>query len=676
MTELTLVNNLKSKMNEFSSIQDQLLSEEDSLAKAFMALSQKMFSAIDYVLQIEKLNSGNLEDKKTVKESCDAFFMELHTEGYESSWANPAFSVKKLSGKLGSLLSSIYYEVFQLPSYFRTGRYEEFEGYVQFISDLQHKRNELGLKENSENAFASLLEVYKNFKVASLGTAMESEVLRIFGNTSAPLEKVFSGAAPTNESFLYRYGIGIDAVDTDYFNYVVKNEKALDEQANIFVKSFKEGLVRNATKCGTRNTIRIEYTLGQEPFVIETKKKLEKEGYIGYVSGVSRVPENRQASFDHKFDDALYFDEAFLDLQVKAYGEMMEKHKDKLYAYLGIMFVETFGESPFSPSSKPENLKMSSAQTELKQKLANEKMNIREKYLPSEETSFCILGLPTCHAGERLPEIFEATCRINAMANEDYEPVQQLVVDAADKGEYIVVKGCGLNETDMKIALPKLSNPEKQSNFVNCVAEVNVPIGEIFTSPTLSGTNGLLHLPDIYLDGFQYFNLKLHFKDGMVTDFSCTNFENKEENRNFVLENLLYPYETLPIGEFAIGTNTLAYVLAQKLDITRILPVLIVEKMGPHFAIGDTCFSHVEDVPFYNFLDKKEVIARDNEFCQKRKQNPEEGYTNVHTDITIPYDEIGLIAAVLENGDLLKIIENGRFVLKGTDLLNKPFMEV
>ena len=43
-----------------------------------------------------------------------------------------------------------------------------------------------------------------------------------------------------------------------------------------------------------------------------------------------------------------------------------------------------------------------------------------------------------------------------------------------------------------------------------------------------------------------------------------------------------------------------------------------------------------------------------------------------HTDITIPYDEIGEITAVTKAGEEITIIKNGKFVLNGTEMLNKP----
>ncbi|HPF30012.1 MAG TPA: leucyl aminopeptidase, partial [Lachnospiraceae bacterium] len=117
---------------------------------------------------------------------------------------------------------------------------------------------------------------------------------------------------------------------------------------------------------------------------------------------------------------------------------------------------------------------------------------------------------------------------------------------------------------------------------------------------------------------------------------------------------------------------TTAYVMARKFGIEAQLPILIAEKTGPHFAVGDTCYSHAEELRVYN-PDGKEIISRDNEVSLLRKTNPEEAYFNCHTDVTIPYDELGRLSAVLPNGEEIVLIQNGRFVLPGTEELNEAF---
>lgn len=133
-------------------------------------------------------------------------------------------------------------------------------------------------------------------------------------------------------------------------------------------------------------------------------------------------------------------------------------------------------------------------------------------------------------------------------------------------------------------------------------------------------------------------------------------------------------HDTLPIGEFAIGTNTTAYVMANQYDIVYKLPILIVEKMECILQSVIHVIPEPEDNIVYN-PNGKEIISRDNEISILRKTEPEKAYFNCHTDITIPYDEIGSISAVSEDGSETVIIENGRFVLAGCEELNKPFLK-
>ena len=65
----------------------------------------------------------------------------------------------------------------------------------------------------------------------------------------------------------------------------------------------------------------------------------------------------------------------------------------------------------------------------------------------------------------------------------------------------------------------------------------------------------------------------------------------------------------------------------------------------------------------------KEIVAKYNE-CSKEGE-----YFQCHTDITIPYDELGSIRTIDDEGDMISIIEDGRFVLPGTEALNEPFGE-
>jgi len=391
--------------------------------------------------------------------------------------------------------------------------------------------------------------------------------------------------------------------------------------------------------------------------------------------GYRSTSANEQYSYDHKFDLALFLDDDYKNQRLEDYKKGLEKNKDTLKDYSGIMYIEKFGDPQFSPQPKEENLKLSKDQQGVFQQFNSEIMQLINTYIPRAETSFCIVGFPTPKIGKDYEEIFKETIKINMLDSSKYEFIQSKIIDALDKADYVHVKGKGANMTDFKLKMQPLVEPESQTNFVNSGASVNIPCGEVFTAPQLKDTTGTLHVFETYQRGLRYDNLVLEFKDGYTSDYSCTNFESDEENKKYIKENLFFPHESLPIGEFAIGTNTLAYMMARKFNILNLLPVLILEKTGPHFAIGDTCFSREEDSDIFNPISKKAVCSKENEKSSLRKTNPTEAYTNKHEDIVLPFDDIEFISAITKDGQQIDIIRDGRFVLTGTEELNAPLEE-
>ena len=114
--------------------------------------------------------------------------------------------------------------------------------------------------------------------------------------------------------------------------------------------------------------------------------------------------------------------------------------------------------------------------------------------------------------------------------------------------------------------------------------------------------------------------------------------------------------------------------MAKEYQIGAKLPILIAEKTGPHFAVGDTCYSHAEDTAVYN-PNGKEIIARDNEKSLLRKEDMSKAYFNCHTDITIPYDELGAITVIRPDGSTADIIRDGLFRVEGAKELNEPLLK-
>ncbi len=594
-----------------------------------------------------------------------ALYEDVLPAQYATSFANPVYACEVFGKEKGQVLTFVYAAVRQSYSASFKGDREAIERNRKLLETIY---------ETTEVAcwVTGIREMTSAHLIADYTKTMNET----YGGKQLHYQDVTAHADLSDVRYLYRYGVYITPFEVQTATFLENfDAEALSALATSIAKAYVAGFVRDNKDRGTRSAVRIIANAGQERLTRLVIKALAEMGLEGYVATVVSTEFNAQYAFDHRFDKGLYLDAAFNDAVIAAVEKAAENSKTALSNYSGVLFVERFGEEPFSPVNNDARIKLDEAQQGLHQALQIAHSQLIERYIPETERSFCIVAFPTPEIGPEFEAIFKDTVRINQMDSAAYESIQQVIIDALDLGEFVHVKGGNGNETDIKVKLKKIENPEKETNFVNCVADVNIPVGEVFTSPVLKDTTGLLHVDTVYLNNFNYENLRLEFVDGYIDAYSCTNFESVDKCQEYVRENLLFPHQTLPLGEFAIGTNTLAYVIGEKYGIVDKMPILIVEKMGPHFAIGDTCFSWGEDHPVYNPTDGKEIIARDNERSILRKEDVSKAYTNCHTDITIPYDSLEHITVLTASGEAIPIIENGRFVLPGTEALNKPFDE-
>lgn len=611
-----------------------------------------------------------------------ALYEDVLPAHYEESYGNPAYAVKRLGEEYGALLSHLYYRLFSLIGAVYDGRLEDLT---------------VGLE--------LFLEVYTAFSYAEAETPGAGAVLpdpgeirdilywHVSDNEDREEELwVRNSVSPENRfcvdivmnsdlndvRYLYAYGKYVSENELETARYLASlPEETIITMADTYTEGYRIGFEVTGKDLSKKKTAGIYYHIGFERMIRRAVENLEKLNLRPVISRnvVAGGTVNRQYEYDHRDDNSLFLDRRYVNRMLEALHGGYEKYKAEANGYAGPALVETFGEADFEPVNKPENLKLSEEQNKLWVEFRTKFKEMQRQYIIEEERSFTIISFPVPEVGPVFRELFDETIRLNTLDYMLYRDVQQKIIDVLDTADHCEIRGCGNNRTDLKVNLWKLKNPEKETIFENCVADVNIPVGEVFTSPVLEGTGGTLHVTRVFLNGLEYRDLCLTFEDGMIQDYTCGNFEKEEENRSFVRENILFRHETLPIGEFAIGTNTTAYVMARRLGVEAKLPILIAEKTGPHFAVGDTCYQGAEDVRMYN-PDGKEVVAKENSRSAQRKENPMEAYFNCHTDITIPYDELGELSAVRKDGVKIPIIRDGRFVLPGTELLNEAFSEL
>lgn len=627
----------------------------------------------------EDLDAFTLEELQQLN---DRLYADILPEHYTESYANPAYAVRMLGADLGPLLSAFYAQ-------FRAAIVFAYECRLTDITILCETLIEIyNMFEDSEPQARAVRDVLYWFFSDYTDVTLTYRIREQLDPGLSFAKDIIMELDLSDLRYLYRFGEYISDSELQIASYLKSlPEETIEKMASTYTEGYRKGFDVMGRDLSKKKTVSIRYELGFERMIRAAIRQFEEMGlevilYRAAVWSVTMSPNrkigyhgtsaNMQFDYDHRYDQTIYLDKAFKERKLAVLRTAYENCKKLAAEYAGPAVVETFGEDGFEPVNKPEAYSLSEKQEELQIAYSNEAMPVVNQYIPGDETSFTIIAFPVPAIGKDFAEIFHETIRINTLDYEEYKKIQQNVVDVLDQAEYVTVTGNAEagNETRMKISLHALTDPAKQTNFENCVADVNIPVGEVFTSPVLAGTEGLLHVSQVYIGDFQFKNFRMEFKDGKITNYSCDNFADPEEGKKLIRQQILKNHDTLPMGEFAIGTNTTAYAVARKYGIMDKFPILIAEKTGPHFAVGDTCYSWSEDSAVYN-PDGKEIIARDNEISLLRKEDVSKAYFGCHTDITIPYSELGDIAAVCGDGRKLPLIQNGRFVVAGTEKLNE-----
>ena len=642
----------------------------------------------DFALLVDKLKEKieNGEYYKFSIEELECWNTHLYDdvlgEHYKTSYANPAFATEKFGIEYGRLLSFLYTELRGVIPYAFEKKTEYldilFELFIEVYNQFEEE-NEPEYEHVRQTIYWYASDYCDVFLADRIKEQIDPE-----DNFAADL---IMNSDFNDVRYLYYYG-----------EYVSENEKrtamhlnelpleTIQKMADVYTEGYRIGFVNTGKNLSKKATVNIRYTLGFERVIRIAIENFRKMGLkptiyragvsvltkrqhlkIGYYGGIA----NKQYEYDHKDDQALILDRQFMERKLEVMRTTYEQYKDLARRHAGPACMETFGEEPFTPVSKSEAVKLNDKQKKISLEYDSKSSQIVNSYIPGDERSFTIVAYPVPEIGDQYEEIFDEIIKINTLDAKIYEKVQQTIIDALDQGTSVHILGNNGNHTDLRVQLYKLKDPKKETIFENCVADVNIPVGEVFTSPVLEGTNGVLHVSQVYLNELLYKDLEVTFSNGMVADYSCKNFEHELENKEYFLDNVLYRHPTLPLGEFAIGTNTTAYVAAKKYNIADKMPILIAEKMGPHFAVGDTCYSWAEDIKVYN-PNGKEIVARDNSVSIQRKEDVSAAYFHCHTDITIPYEELKSITVECADGKEIEIIRDGIFVLPGTEILNEP----
>ncbi|HWT73822.1 MAG TPA: aminopeptidase [Mobilitalea sp.] len=665
-----------------------LMEKEETVSMRFQPYFQKAAAFVRLVKNVvtlmedDKLTGLSLSELESLNQ---ALYNDIAGDNYHYSYANPEYACEQLGDKFGKLLAFLMTELRGIIVYSFENRLYELTIYLELLIEVYNY-----FEEEDEYTYKDVMRAIYDFMYDYCDILVEARTRELLDTAMSFAKDIILESDLSDLRYLYHFGeyITENEVKTAQFLNTLSEEQ-MKAMADTYTEGYRLGFVANRLDLSKKKIVNIRYQLGFEKMVYYAVLNFRKLGleptiYRAAHNAVNKLQHlkigyhatspNKQYDYDHRFDTGLFLDKAWKERKLESIKHAYEKYKEQAAVYAGPAVIEVFGEELFAPEDKQDAIKLDKRQQKLTVEGSTEENLLKRDYLKLDETSFTIIAYPVPEIGKDFNEIFAETVKVNTLKSEEYGQIQQFIIDALDQGDYVHILGAGSNHTDIRVKLYPITDGSKETIFENCVADVNIPVGEVFTSPVLKGTNGVLHVPKVYLNDLEYRQLELQFEDGIIAGYDCKNYIEDAKNRNYVKENLLYNRDYLPLGEFAIGTNTTAYMMGKKYDIAPRLPILIAEKTGPHFAIGDTCYKMSEEVKVYN-PDGKEIVARDNEISILRKTEPGKAYFNCHTDITLPYDEIKEITVYKKDQTTIPIIRDARFVLAGTEALNKAFDE-
>ena len=136
--------------------------------------------------------------------------------------------------------------------------------------------------------------------------------------------------------------------------------------ARTYTEGYRKGFEVTGRDLSRKKTVSIRYELGFERMIRAAIRQFREMGLepilyraaswsvtkspnrkIGYHSGSA----NRQYDYDHRYDQAIYFDKAFKDRKLAVLKTAYESCKKEAAWYAGPAVVETFGEDGFQPVS-------------------------------------------------------------------------------------------------------------------------------------------------------------------------------------------------------------------------------------------------------------------------------------------------------------------------------------
>ena len=337
-----------------------------------------------------------------LKERNHCFYQDILPENYESSYGNPAYAVKQL-GEYGKAFSFLYAEIAGTVAYAHEKRLWDMIVSMELFLEVYSAFCEEELPEAA--TVEGILRSYVNDYCQDM---MEQRIREGVDPELDFAADIIMNSDLSDLRYLYRYGEFVSENETGVAEFLNSlSQEEIDKMASTYTEGYRIGFITGRKDITKKKTVNIRYNLGFERMVKAAILQFEKMGLkpviyrhathvvnkrgavrVGYTGGVA----NPQYDYDHRQDSALFLDGDFVQRKLRAMQTSYEKYRELAEVHGGPACIDTFGENPFSPVSKPEAYALSEMQQKLQTELDNESGQIVNRYIKGDERSFTIIA--------------------------------------------------------------------------------------------------------------------------------------------------------------------------------------------------------------------------------------------------------------------------------------------
>jgi hypothetical protein len=338
------VNQIKEIINNTNN--PESFGDKESYMRFINYCANQIISLCDYesVVDNDYFKSKSFEE---LLEENNKRYTEVLPENYASSYTNPSYCVELFGDQFGQLISFFYtlyrsYIVFA----FKHEVYKMEEYNSLFIDVYNYLRDKEIDYEELKNLMTSIQQKEKSREVSYRFKSEFDKEFRYYID-------IIEYSDLNDLRYLLRTGQYISENEIKITKFLIDYpEEKLNQIAKEIVKAYFKGFKRDFKDVSKKSTIGLVYTVGFEKLYRAVIKEFRAQGLESTIRVVESSKFNKQYQFDHKFDSALYISKEYNEIFTESYKKGLEKNKEVLSAYSGILALEKFGEKPFSPENK------------------------------------------------------------------------------------------------------------------------------------------------------------------------------------------------------------------------------------------------------------------------------------------------------------------------------------